>query len=259
MQAADLPRPSQRRYGEGIYRRRILLRLGEDHTASGELEDDFHNFRVDIAWRDGVVTSVAGQPLRGPWTVCMSANEPIQSVVGTRLGTGPTVLRHLDAKSNCTHLFDLTGLVIAHAARGVSGDRTYDFAVTDDRPDGTQEATMWTDGVEQLRWVIRGREVLEPAEWTDVPVWNGFIDWAGTNLDDEAAERAVTLRRAIDISIGRRQDLDGFPTAADLTPEPVTICHAIRPEHASVAFRNKRSDRDFTDHPELMATDLQFD
>ena len=256
MEAHELPRPTDRPYGEGIYRRRIMLRLNADGSAAGELEDDFHNFRVDLTHADGVVTTIDGKSIRGPWTMCLTAGEPIQDVVGTPLKTGPTTLRHLDARVNCTHMFDLTGLLIAHAARGVPGDRAYDMAVTDDRDDQSQRATLARDGVDLLEWIVRGRELLEPADWRDVPLWNGFIDWAGENLDDDDAEAAVALRRACDISIGRRQDLDSFPTAADLTPEPVTICHAIRPGNASVAFRRKRSDRDYTDHTHLMARDL---
>ena len=106
-----------------------MRRAGE--RAWGELEDDFHHFRVELRHDGSLVTDVVGSGLRSPWTTCLDAGVPLRALVGTRLTTGPLALSHLDARQNCTHMFDLAGLIVTHAARGVDGDRVYDIAVDD--------------------------------------------------------------------------------------------------------------------------------
>ena len=104
-----VPRASERPWGDGTYRRRILVRRA-GARAWGELEDDFHHFRVELRHDGSLVTDVVGSGLRSPWTTCLDAGVPLRTLVGTRLTTGPLALSHLDARQNCTHMFDLAGL-----------------------------------------------------------------------------------------------------------------------------------------------------
>ena len=243
-------------YGTGTYRRRIIVRL-EGFRAVGELEDDFHHFRVALDHDGRQVTRIEGSGMRSPWTMCLGAGEPIRAVTGTRLRTGPLALRHLDARRNCTHMFDLAGLLVTHAARGVDGDRLYDMTVDDASVEaGDRYARLWRDGELLLEWHLRDRTVLGPPEWVDAPLWQGFIPWAAANLADETAEAAVALRRACDISHGRMTDLDAMDTAEPLMEVMSGICHAFQPEHAPLAIRRKGAGRDFTDHPELLLADF---
>ncbi|MEM7140600.1 MAG: DUF2889 domain-containing protein [Actinomycetota bacterium] len=254
--ADETPRAATRPWGEGVYRRRIHLRLDGRH-ASGELEDDFHHFRMELDHDDAEVTAVSGSGVRAPWTMCLTAGEPIQAVVGTALRTGPLALGALDARANCTHLFDLTGLVVTHAARGVDGDRVYDMAIDDPDPaSARRHARLWRDDELVLHWHLEDRIVLSPAEWTDAPLWSGFIPWADRHLDDDIGEAAVALRRACDISRGRASDLDEMESAAALGDLMSGICHSFQPGNAAVALRNRGSGRDFTERPELLLADF---
>ncbi|MEQ8841005.1 MAG: hypothetical protein RIB98_08490 [Acidimicrobiales bacterium] len=252
----ETPRTAERAYGEGIYRRRILVRLDGDRCW-GELEDDFHHFRVELHHDENEVVDVIGAGVRSPWTACLDAGRPLQAMVGTPLTTGPLALSALDARQNCTHMFDLAGLVVTHAARGVDGDRLYDMAVDDQRGEARERhARLWRDGTAVLEWHLHERTVIGPAEWVDAPLWQGFIPWAGRELDDDLGEAAVALRRACDISAGRQQDLDDVANAAELLHVMSGICHAFQPAVAPVALRRKGSGRDFTDHEDLLLADF---
>ena len=250
------PRAATRPFGEGTYRRRILVRA-EGDRAWGELEDDFHHFRVEIRHDDVTVTAVEGSGVRSPWTTCLDAGVPLEALAGTALATGPLALSHLDARANCTHMFDLAGLVVTHAARGTGGDRVYDMAIDDPDDAGERDARLWRDGDLLLDWRLEGRTLLSPAEWVDVPLWNGFIPWAAREFDDELGEAAVALRRACDIAMGRQADLDEFASAADLEHGMSGICHSFQPGTAPLAIRRKGSGRDFTDHEDLLLADFE--
>jgi hypothetical protein len=253
---AETPRASERLRGTGVYRRRVIVSHLGDRTW-GELEDDFHHFRVDITSKNGAVVSVDGSGVRSPWTQCLTAGTPLQALVGTLLRTGPLALRELNARKNCTHMFDLAGLVVTHAARGLAVERIYDMAVDDpDAGTGERDVRLWRDGELVLEWRLRERQLLGPPEWLDAPLWAGFIEWSGTNLDDDTAEAAVALRRACDISRGRDGDLDKMERADELLDVMSGICHAFQPEIAPLAIRHKGSSRDFTDHPALLLADF---
>ena len=67
-------------YGDGVYRRRIrLVNLSATHTA-GELEDDFHHFRVDLTHDGTTIVRADGRYFRGPWTVCADAPDPLRAI-----------------------------------------------------------------------------------------------------------------------------------------------------------------------------------
>jgi hypothetical protein len=246
-------------YGEGLYRRRIrLVNLAPGHTA-GELEDDFHHFRVDLRHDGTHIERADGRFFRGPWTTCAEATEPLRAIEGkvlTRRSTG--IGAYTPARENCTHLFDLAGLAVAHAARG--GDaRHYDIELTD--PSGAhqaQRATLWRDGVLLLEWQIEQREIVAPDPWPSAPLRGGFIGWAESNLDADDAEAAIALRRIIDIAIGRGADLDALTSSAQIAVTMAGKCQAFLPVRIELGRRNRGSARHFRDHPELLLGDMHL-
>lgn len=243
-----------RPWGDGVYRRRIDLR-NDGRCVVGELEDDFHHFAVELDHADARVTELRAEGVRHPWDVCASADEPIQAVVGTRVVDDPAALAPLDARANCTHLFDLVGLAVAHAARP-AGRRRFEAEVTDPDPTGARRAHLWVDDRLALRWDLERREVVGPDGWAGIPLWKGFMRWALAELDPPTAESAIVLRRAIDISRGRMQDLDDYRSNAELAGFMTGICHAFTPENAERGVRLTGSARDFTDRPELLLADF---
>lgn len=248
-------RAGDRPWGDGVYRRRIEIRRVTDSRVVGELEDDFHHFAITVDHDDTAVTAVSAEGIRHPWDLCAEADQPIQAVIGTELRDDPAVLGHLDARANCTHLFDLAGLVVAHTARPDTR-RCFDAEVTDPDEDGNRAAHLWVDGTTTLEWQLHQREVIGPEQWQGIPLWNGFMRWALTELDSATAEAAIVLRRVIDISRGRMQDLDDYRSNAELAGFMTGICHAFTPENRERGVRLTGSARDFTDRPELLLADF---
>jgi hypothetical protein len=246
-------------YGDGIYRRRLrMVDLSPTHTA-GELEDDFHHFRVDLHHDGSTILRADGQFFRGPWTVCAEAPDPLRAIEGRPLTTSSTGIgAYTPARENCTHLFDLAGLVVAHAARP-ERTRQYDIELTDPvGPQRAQRGTIWRDGDLVLEWHLEHTEIVSPAPWPDAPLRRGFIGWAEANLDADGAEAAIALRRIIDIAIGRGGNLDLLDNAAQVGDVMMGKCQAFSPAKIELGVRNRGSARDFRDHADLLLADMHL-
>jgi len=224
-------------------------------TIRGDMEDDFHRFGVTLRHDGERVVSVEGDGSRYPWTTCPAAVEPLRALAGAALSTRLSSLgEYAPARQNCTHLFDLAGLAVAHAARADGGTRTYDVAIPD--RDGTRtQPEIWRDGELLFRWTIEGRHIVEPDPFENVGLRGGFIAWAEESLDGDTAEAASVLRRACDISFGRSIDLDIFETA-DMLGAPVRgTCHSFQPGMIEQAVRVKGQTRDFTNDADKLLRD----
>ena len=201
------------------------------------------------------VLAVEGDSHRYPWTTCPSAVEPLRALAGAELTTALSALgEHGEARQNCTHLFDLSGLAIAHAARDGAHVRTYDVAIPD-RDGNRTTPELWRDGEAVLRWDLAGRTIRGPEPFVDVSLRGGFLAWAEEALDADLAEAASILRRACDISLGRFMDLDVFETAEMLGDQVRGTCHSFQPEMMAQAVRVKGQTRDVTDDAELLLGD----
>jgi hypothetical protein len=240
-------------FTEGAYRRRIRLittGLGEVH---GGLEDDFHHFEVTIRCDDDVVTDVEGRAIRFPWTTCPDAVVPLHDLEGMPLSD-----RFLSAgeranpRANCTHLFDLAGLAIAHAARGgaLGTTRQYDAEVPAMPRDGSERVVkLWRDGRLAHTWILERMQCIEPAPFSDAPWRGGFFRWANETFGPDEAEAVMVLRRAIDIGMGRGMDLDAVDRADELEDAMGGVCFTMQPEQIHVSLRNKGTVRDFDEDP----------
>jgi hypothetical protein len=218
----------------GAYRRRIRLeRVGD--AVEGGLEDDFHHFRVTVSVEDGSVVAVEGEAVRYPWSSCASATGPIEE-----LAHGAA-----DPKQNCTHLFDLAQLAIAHAASG-RDSRQYDVLVPDRDEAMRTEPVLRRDGEVVLRWQVESRHIGGPDPFTGVSLRGGFADWAATTLDADTAEAAIVLRRACMISMGRLMDLDVHDRADELGEIMLGTCHTFQPGVIETSVRMKGSTRDYS-------------
>jgi hypothetical protein len=246
-------------YGEGVYRRRIrLVNLDAGHAA-GELEDDFHHFRVDLHHDGTTIVEAAGMFMRGPWTVCADSPEPLRAIEGRPLTTSSTGIgAYTPARENCTHLFDLAGLVVAHASRSVR-ERQYDIELTDPHgPARASVASIWRDGDLLMEWQIEDSEVVAPSPWSESPLRRGFIGWAESTLDPDLAEAAIALRRIIDIAIGRGGNLDDVPNAAAVSEMMMGKCQAFSPAKVHLGIRNVGSARHFRESPEILLADMHL-
>lgn len=211
----------------------------------GELEDDFHHFRVTIDHDGAHVTGIIGEGVRFPWTTCPLAAEALTPIIGMALSHRSTAVGDATAaRDNCTHMFDLAGLAVAHATRG-RATRQYDMFVPDGLPPAGP-ATLERDGEALLAWTVDAERILGPPPFAGVPLRAGFLAWAEATLDADTAEAAIALRRALHIAHGRFKDLDVHETGAELLSFMTGSCYTFTPGRAEVAFRMKGSTRDFS-------------
>ncbi|MES2264343.1 MAG: hypothetical protein V4724_38025 [Pseudomonadota bacterium] len=238
------------------FRRRIEIvtrQTGGSGTARAVLEDDFHHFRVELAYQDGVVTYAQGFGLRIPYTGCAAAGAALSSLVGMPLDAiANSVTRATDASQQCTHQLDLAGLAIAAAARGIAA-RRYDIEVPRRTDKGTS-GRISRDGILVLDWQIEGEVIVAPPEHAGVNLREGLARWALTTLPQDVAEAALILRRCLMISRGRERNLDLVIHA-----EPSGRCYAQQPVRAQQALRVVGSTLDFSERAgELCAEDRDF-
>lgn len=241
--------------GEGVFRRRIVLRTvggGGDGSVAADLEDDFHRFGLVLHHDGAEVVSVEGHADRFPWVTCPGAVEPLKALAGMPLSERSTAVGGFaDAHSNCTHLFDLAGLAVAHAVSGLER-RRYDVAIPDRDSNGVTTARLFRDGELVLAWELAWMTITAPLLFEGVPLRGGFLRWAESHLDVETAEAAAILRRACEISMGRQTPWDTLSMAADVGDFMAGVCHTFQPGTAEVALRVKGSVRDFTDDPDAL-------
>ncbi|MDJ0865109.1 MAG: DUF2889 domain-containing protein [Myxococcota bacterium] len=235
-------------YGDGVYRRRIRL-VAEPGAVVGELEDDFHHFRARIH-HDGVrVTAAEGEALRFPWTSCPGATAPLRALEGMPLENRAE--GHTDPRLQCTHLFDVTALAVAHAAAERTR-RQYDVAVPD-RRDGATRVELSRDGSPLLAWSLRGRRIREPEPWSGLTLaGREFHDWCRAHLDEDTLEAALVLRRASFIAMGRTHDFDAMRGPQEFLALTAGSCHTFQPATAAAATRVRGTTRDFTHHREAL-------
>jgi hypothetical protein len=229
----------------GAYRRSIELVTASPSVVRGELEDDFHHFRVSIAHDGSVVTAVDGEAVRHPWSTCPDALGPLRDLVGAPITRETSALAaHADARKSCTHWYDLAGLAIAQAAAGRER-RRYEVTIPDRAADGRTTAHLSRDDEPVLDWTVDAQTVLGPEPYADQPMGRGFLAWAASTFaaDPDAEEAAVVLRRACRISLGRLMDLDEFATAADVNAGMDDTCHTFSTTVQGVALRMKGSSR----------------
>ncbi len=242
------------------YRRRIELVAPEPGVVVGDLEDDFHRFRVTLRHDEDHVTSVVGEALRFPWTTCPDAAAPLRALEDAPLFERVTHAAHSTGpRDNCTHMFDLAGLAVTHAAAD-RVERSYE-ATLPPLSGRRQRATLLRDGALCLEWTLEWgsdgeRCCIDPPPFSETPWRGGFMRWADDALDPERAEAAIVLRRASDIGLGHGLDLDRYATAAELEFPMTGSCYTMQPERMEVAFRNRGTIRDFTDRPEALLADL---
>jgi hypothetical protein len=244
-----IPRAWGEPYGKGVYRRSIVV-ASEPGRCWGELEDDFHHFRIELAHDGETITEANGLAIRGPWSTCYDAPGEISAMVGMPVGgTSTSIGSYLRARDHCTHLFDVAGLTVAQISRP-SRSRRYDIAVRDKDNAENFVASLTRDGAERLRWEFEAGELVSPPQYVGVALRNGFIKWAEGTLDEEEAEAAIVLRRALDIAMGRSMDLDELDLASDVGEVMAGKCYTYSDSTTVDGLRIKGSGKDFTAHPQ---------
>lgn len=248
-------------FPHGAYRRRLRFVISSSDAdaggvVDGGLEDDFHYFTVRVAHDGTTVRSVTARAIRWPWTTCPTAADRLHTLEGMELSPHCLAVGAVDdPKHNCTHMFDLAGLCIAHAARGgpVGTTRQYDVEIPHlAQSGGAVGVRLWRDGVAVHEWTLDGRRCIAPVPYSEAPWKGGFFRWAEATLDTDGAEAAIVLRRACDIGMGRGMDLDAVERADELERIMSGVCFTMQPEQIGAALRHKETIRDFHDDQSTM-------
>lgn len=236
----DLADPTQ-----PVYHRKIRLVAGPGEVR-GDIADGPHHFRVVLRHDGGRITGVRGEALRHPWTSCPGAVGELHRLVGMALSDRSTAVgSRADARLQCTHLFDLAGLAVAHAVRGT--DRREYHCTVQREPSGRDLARCLRDGEPVLEWHVDAEQIREPAPFAGVALYGGFLRWAERELDPDTAEAAIVLRRACFVSPVRFIDDSRWERASDLGNGPV--CYTFQPGRPERALRVHGSFRDFSAEP----------
>jgi len=231
-----------------VYHRRIRL-VGTEGEVQGDIADGPHHFRVWIAHDGSRVTDIRGESVRHPWTTCPAAALELRDLIGMPIGGSSTAVgRHAVPTLQCTHMFDLAGLVVAHAVRG-RGTRNYHCHARQD-DEGIEHAVCERNGDAVVRWRTRDGVILGPAPFEDVPLHVKFIPWAETHLDAETAEAAIVLRRACFVAPVRFVDVDQWDRASDM--DNGAVCHTFQAERAPTALHLDGTYLDCGDDPERL-------
>lgn len=264
--------PLRAHYGEGSYRRCIVLEAGPGQVR-GELADDFHHFAVTVVHDGARVTGIRGEGIRVPWTTCPGAAMPLERLVGAELVRSlAAVARHTDPRAQCTHWYDAACLAIVHAKRHAEGGaatRRYDL-VLPDRRDGQTTPTLHRDGVRVLRWRVAGLRIAEAtpdifaglslegrafsefmkSEHAGDPSGEGTRSVESGALDHDLAEAALVMRRGVFIGLGRQYDFEAISHATTFAPVVGAACHTFNDDHIDAARKVVGTVRDFHASPE---------
>ncbi len=237
----------------GLFRRLYDLKRWDGRTVVGWIEDDAHHFGVTIEHDGTTITDVRTASPRYPWTTCCNAGEPLRELIGKPLVSRASDIGKLvEMRLQCTHMFDLAGLVLAHAAHGRE-HRRYELAVPDrevlgrhtsGRPQfGAHRCTVHQDGLLVLWWDVQDDTITAPAEFAGQSLQRGFREFT-ERMPEEQAEHATLLRRAIHISSTRMMDQDReFTRAGDI--QPAGVCYTNQPAQRFEAWHVKNSHRNY--------------
>lgn len=235
-----------------MFRRRIIIRSQfspEKKLVRATLEDDFHHFRVEMLSMGGLVSNISATAPRRPYSLCGNAVAQLDLLLGMPLSpVAHEVTRVTDPSEQCTHLFELTGLAIAAAARGTAALQ-YDIEVPD-RQERRTQACLSRNGVPLLVWELLDTVIQGPAPYTGIDFYKGMARWALSTLSPDEAEAALVLRRCAGISKGRGMRLD-----IQIHAQPNGNCFSQQPRRASEALRMKGSTWDFANSPEQLCVD----
>lgn len=237
---------------EGTYRRLIDLKTWDSHTVVGWLEDDYHHFGMTLV-HDGLkITEVRVAEPRYPWTACPGAEKPLQALVGSALfGRCSDIGKLIDMRIQCTHLFDLAGLLIAHAYHQRDHLRYHAAvcrldSVEPGAPANLLRATLHRDDAQVMAWNLDNNTIVQPESAAGRSIDRGFREWIETMAEADA-EHAFVLRRAAFVSSGRKIVLTE-PHVADDMGLPA-VCHTYQPENRKNSIRILESIRRFNKDP----------
>lgn len=215
----------------------IMIRPGDPATRRSQLidprpglvrafvQDNFHDFMVEIAHDGNVVTQLRTEVKRWPWSTCPAAGVHL----GERMrGAKLAELALVDTPySHCTHMHDLALLGAAHA---LETEPVLYATFAGDRVHPAQHAELWRNGEQIFSWDVAD-SIVSSSDEIDGRSLRQLRQWE-RELPADRAEMCRVLRRTIFISGGRTFDYSKTPTA-DKVVESVGGCFTFQPERSA--------------------------
>ena len=240
--------------------RKVFLSNREPGMTIGWLEDENHHFGVTLIHKDGIVQEVRGSAPRFPWATCGQAPQAMTALEGK-----PLITRTADfggqvtMRQQCTHVFELAGLVSVHAAKARE-DYLYEADVTTENPSLERvprrlpnpkpcTARLKLNGRQILDFTVDNRVITGPEAFAGLPLEDGFRAWT-ERLPEDEAEAALILRRAVWLHSSWWSNLDVWDNAESFTQD--AACYTFQPERRPVATRNVGAKRDYTNTGDTM-------
>lgn len=231
----------------GCLRRLIDLRHESPALVVAWIEDDFHHFGVSLEHDGERITDVRMAAPRTPWITCPGAAEPLRELIGKPLSRRASDIgRLLNMREQCTHVFDLAGLAMAHAAQQ-RPHRRYQAIIQDrkvlgwngHRPLlGPTSARLLCNDQEVMFWDIAQGHITAPPIYAGQALDEGFRAWT-ERMAEEPAEFATILRRAQLVAGGRTIDHDQYESAGSYVQ--TALCYSFQPQRSLQAKRNPGS------------------
>lgn len=237
----------------GISRRAIDLQRRDAETVVGWLEDDYHHLGITLVHDGHTIRDFRTYFQRYPWSTCPQAQDPLSGLIGKPLVSRASDIGKLtNMRLQCTHLFDLAGLLAAHALEG-RDHRIFKVTVTAPNAhagdDYRLRGILEDDGKQVLSWDVEGSVIVEPAAIAGQSTERGFREWTETMALVDA-ERALVLRRALFIAANRRFNRRGVMEADSI--DFGAVCYTFQPETRKAAVRACENFHPFDDIPEQM-------
>lgn len=213
----------------GRFRRLIGLKTWDDRTVVGWIEDDYHHFGITLSHDGSIVTDIRAKAARYPWTPCRAAGDLLRDLIGQPLLERCTAIgKQLEMRRQCTHLFDLAGLLSAHAFHRRCHRRYHaivEALLGDEAKAGWMTARLLEDERPVMAWEYCGGIIQDPPALAGRSVERGFREWIET-LDEREAERASVLRRTLFVATAREAT-----KRITQPPDPRTtpdVCHTYQ-------------------------------
>ena len=200
---------------EPAFHRYVLITPG-DGAVTAWVEDDYHHMGVTLHHDGRIITRVAAEMVRAPWSTCPGA---VEQLAATFTGAALDAAAARGEKMlNCTHLHDMAVIAADHARD--SSPTRYEMMVSDS-VGGLRVAEIRRGGALALRIVERDTLIEEPAAAAGRNLFQ-LGDWIAS-LDRDAREAARLLRWAAIIAHGRAIPMERQSDASRMPPNCFTF------------------------------------
>lgn len=248
------------RESRGKLRRYVKLWIDAAGVAVAALEDEAHAFQIKLEYKADKVSSVKATWYRHPTSTCTDSKLALEQLVGASISASPVSLRDsLNAFKNCTHLFDISGVLIAFVWQfehnNGPAQQFFQALVYDADQQGIKLAELYCDQELVLSWQVDGMTITAPAPFDNQSWYKGFAKWLSTRFYEMNLAQIIILQKAVFVSMARGLDHQNAigKKALDIG-HPLNSCFALDEARAQQSIRIDTR-KDFSDTDKNM---LQF-